>query len=866
MSSRDYLKHFIDKTPARAINPGDEYWDSANNKLYKAVLNNGTTFNMPEINLSGRSPIYNKLTTQTKSNFNGDVNFSNGGTVTAITRTGNGTGCTTIPTLTISAPTSANGTQAKAIVYQVFAGAATVASGGTGYTNGGTITVQGGTGTSATYTVTSVGGVITSVAPLNFGTYTVIPANPVSVTGGGGSDATLNLTYGIQNSFIITDPGSGYIEQPTITFTGDGSVAATAYATIGSGTSVKGLGNITTFSTPNSQVLALVDKNSAGNYPVNILPAFSMVPPQNGFGLSYLGMLAGGYFATNSTSSSGAYIFATGIATPLNGGGGSSQFQIGHVASAVNYHTVAGSATNFAPVHSVAGSDPSISMALQSKGTGGINLSTGSTGVNISNGNTVTAITIINSSSGYTTVPGVTISAPTTFGGTTATANVFVLLNSGSTISSGGTGYANGDIVTVVGGTGSAATMTVNTYPGFSNVISYTSTYSGSYSVVPSPTTLTTANTTGLGTGFTLTPNYSLRQVNVVTAGSGYIEQPTVTFSSGAATAYATVGTYPIVRSLGTTLNFYTPAGISFIVGNSSNPNPVNYLQVSPNSAGQPPYISAVGTDANIPFYIFSKNTGNIELWTGGGRQFIVADQPSAVNYLQAKGSNTGNLVQFSAQGSDPAIGINYNTKGFTGSHRFNLNTSEALRIEQFGSTGVVNRFSMFANISGGAPLFAVRGTDPDVGFDFSTQGAGNYKFSTNTVSNGTGTQQFAIAHTANAVNYVQVTGNVTGNSPIILFTGSDPGVGGIISSKGSGGISIFNNSGVSRQLRVGAANITSAVNWITIDGSISNNAPKIGVDGNSDSNIDLLLTSKGTGAVRTANTFVAGLISGGTF
>jgi hypothetical protein len=228
------------------------------------------------------------------------VNISNGGTVTAITRTAGGTGYGTAPTVTISPPTTTGGVQAT-----------------------------------ATCTVTA--GVVDTV-------------------------------------FTITNAGSGYIEQPTITFSGGGGSGAAAYATVGSGTVFKTLGNNINFNTPNSQVLSIVDKNSSGNYPTNTNPAFTMVPSQNGFGASYLGMLTAGYFATNSTSSN-AFIFATGITAPLNGNGGSSQFQVSHTASAVNYAQVTGAVTGTAtipraPILSAQGSDANISLALFPKGTG----------------------------------------------------------------------------------------------------------------------------------------------------------------------------------------------------------------------------------------------------------------------------------------------------------------------------------------------------------------------------------------------------------------------------------------------------------------------------------------------------------------
>lgn len=81
-------------------------------------------------------------------------------------------------------------------------GAATVAiaSAGTGYTVSDALTISGGTGTQAQLTVTSVGGSgeITGVA-LNtaaLGSYSAVPSSPVSVTGGTGSGATFNMTWG----------------------------------------------------------------------------------------------------------------------------------------------------------------------------------------------------------------------------------------------------------------------------------------------------------------------------------------------------------------------------------------------------------------------------------------------------------------------------------------------------------------------------------------------------------------------------------------------------------------------------------------------------------------------------------------------
>lgn len=73
---------------------------------------------------------------------------------------------------------------------------ASIAGGGTGYAVNDILTVSGGTSShTAKLRVTSVAaGVIDGIAVEEGGAYTVSPSNPVSVTGGGGSGATFNLT------------------------------------------------------------------------------------------------------------------------------------------------------------------------------------------------------------------------------------------------------------------------------------------------------------------------------------------------------------------------------------------------------------------------------------------------------------------------------------------------------------------------------------------------------------------------------------------------------------------------------------------------------------------------------------------------
>jgi len=312
----------------------------------------------------------------------GGVNISNGGTVTALTRTATGSGYTSFPTWAASAPTTAGGATASGSVNTMFANTATIAGGGTGYTLNDTITLVGGTPTAgaATYTVSAVtGGVITAVTPLNFGAYTVLPTNPVSVTGGTGTSATLTVTYGISaSSFTITNAGSGYVEQPTVTFSGGGGSGGAAYATVGSGTVIKGLGASTVsgstnvsiaFQTPNTTVPTLILRDT-----LFITDSFLSVAANSGYTNVIAQGNANALLKLGSNGTGSVYL-------NTNGGNETNQMRVSHTASAVNYVQVTGGATgNPATVTlSAQGSDSNVNMRLTPKGTGTLLTATAAT-------------------------------------------------------------------------------------------------------------------------------------------------------------------------------------------------------------------------------------------------------------------------------------------------------------------------------------------------------------------------------------------------------------------------------------------------------------------------------------------------------
>jgi hypothetical protein len=304
------------------------------------------------------------------------VNISNGGTVTAISRAGVGSGYTSPPTVAISAPTTAGGVQATATAFIGNTGTPSVVSGGTGYTVGDVLTIVGGTPVSvaATMTVTTVSaGVITAVSYTNFAPYTASTTNPVSVTGGTGTGATFAVAWGISGTFTITNAGSGYVEQPTVTLSLGGGSGATAYASVGGGTIIRSLGSTGTqsldFYTPqgitaNIPALRLRDSPS-DSFPLFVSSAGGTSLVAQGSASAIL------YLSANGASSNSRISLGT------NGTSQIEQMRVSHTANAVNYVQVTGAGAGNPPVISAQGAtNPDLDLTLAPKGAGRLRFGT----------------------------------------------------------------------------------------------------------------------------------------------------------------------------------------------------------------------------------------------------------------------------------------------------------------------------------------------------------------------------------------------------------------------------------------------------------------------------------------------------------
>lgn len=109
-----------------------------------------------------------------------------------------------------------------------------------------------------------------------------------------------------------------------------------------------------------------------------------------------------------------------------------------------------------------------------------------------------------------------------------------------------------------------------------------------------------------------------------------------------------------------------------------------------------------------------------------------------------------------------------------------------------------------------------------------------------NTVSISTGgAEQLRVTNTASAVNYVQITGSATGGDPTISAQGSDTDRNLKLTAKGTGAV----------QTTTRFEAQTGAANYWRLSGGATTVAPVISVLG-SDANITLALATKGTGSL----------------
>jgi hypothetical protein len=174
-------------------------------------------------------------------------------------------------------------------------------------------------------------------------------------------------------------------------------------------------------------------------------------------------------------------------------------------------------------------------------------------------------------------------------------------------------------------------------------------------------------------------------------------------------------------------------------------------------------------------------STGTISLGAAPGAESLrVTPVASAVNYLNVSGATTSNGPTITTEGSDTNINVFFSTKG-TGLHVFRTNNGAQNQFVIAHTASAVNYLQVTGAATGSGATLSTAGSDTNVAMTLATKGTGGYFFFTDTV------QQFRISHTASAVNYLRVTGAATGVSPVLSAQGSDTNIDLALTPKGTG-------------------------------------------------------------------------------
>ena len=299
-----------------------------------------------------------------------------------------------------------------------------------------------------------------------------------------------------------------------------------------------------------------------------------------------------------------------------------------------------------------------------------------------------------------------------------------------------------------------------------------------------------------------------------------------VYYAAGTAlTALAIGATNRILTSSGTAPQWSDPANIT--VGTASN---ITVTDNTSSSSTYYPVVSLNTTGSNAP------TTSSTKL------SFVPSTGVlSATGFSGALNGTVG--------ATTPDAGT-FTTLTVTGQSDLGLNGSNNQTFRAAAGTGAFP-WVQSTHASGSARLRAVP-TAGSAELWLSSTGTSAIRFYTQAHTD----EQFRVANTASAVNYVQVTGAATGGRPFIQAQGSDTNVDLRLGAKGFGGV-------YSTAFFVAGAQL---FNNVLIQGAATGASPYIQASGG-DTNIDLALTPKGTGRVTTAAAIVAtGGISGGTF
>ena len=647
-----------------------------------SLTNNGSGYlQAPAVTFSGGSP--NVVATAT-------AYLADWGSVVAINNTTSGAGYTDQPTVSIVP----QGSGAVAGVISYTCVSTTVSALGQNYRVGDILSIVGGTGAATTVRVLDInntGGVL-SLSVANGGNYTSLPNTAgtlTTVTPGGGSGCTVNLSFGIK-SITLSSTGIGYVASPRVVISSATGTGAQAVATL-FGASVSeiiitnpGYGyldiNGVSFDTGDgASATVMLKPTSVGNVNVTYnggttytsIPSVTIEPQGSGAiagtvtmkvitvqlisgGSNYVVgdtlLISGGVVLTTAwirvqsvnvygailtftLEDGGSYTSLPGLVNnPVVGGSGTlAAFNLSMGVRSVAV-SAAGSGYITPPIVTVSDT-PSIGMAAYVRA--------------VLNSGVVDSFVVGKSGYGYTAIPTLTISNGS---GATAEAHLQEIILDVITVTNSGTGYTYANVT--VSGSGASVDATANANISGGSITSIDVLTSGSgYTGVP--VVIITGDGSNAAADAILAPT-SISYISVTNGGSGYNTPPICQ-----------------VDGLGTAVTLLTGTGVDEIVVDSIGDNyvsdPIVYLipgtyqftiPVPPvlqptrafsvasivlTNTGEG-YASTPTVTLSAPFFsIGTTATANATIGTGTGT-FVLVPYPTSRDYYAAwKGTSLSN-------------------------------------------------------------------------------------------------------------------------------------------------------------------------------------------------------------------------------
>lgn len=237
-------------------------------------------------------------------------------------------------------------------------------------------------------------------------------------------------------------------------------------------------------------------------------------------------------------------------------------------------------------------------------------------------------------------------------------------------------------------------------------------------------------------------------------------------------------------------------------------------------------------------------NSGVLQFATGGGTQMVVANIGGTVNYARVRGGTAGNGVIYEAEGADAAIATNIGSKGAEHINFYTNSYIAGTGVRQVRITHTANA-NNYVELTGGAngnPVsIASQGiNDADVQINYVTKGGGAHLFRTG------GGAQLAITNVNNAVNYWNLRGSASGGGLIAEAVGSDAAVPIAFYAKGAGNIDFHTGGGAGGERQFLVSHTAGSATYLNVTGNTTGNYPRLSGTGETHTGIDFSANGSG--------------------